>query len=50
MNIYDKFIKPVWTRYGIWPFAALIVVVLAAAYLFQVDLGGYFNHLLGVQP
>lgn len=48
MDWYSKFVVPVWKQYKIWPFAALVVLLLIAAYIFGVDLGAYFNRLLGL--
>lgn len=45
---YQKLIAPVWKRYGVWPFALLLVVALIAAYVFGVDLGTYINRRLGL--
>lgn len=46
--LYAKFIAPVWTRYGIWPFILFAILLLVAAYVFRVDLGAWANRLLGV--
>lgn len=44
----DSYIKAIWGRYGLWGFVLIAVLLLGAAYLFGVDLGGYFNRLLGL--
>jgi hypothetical protein len=48
MERINEYIKAVWTKYGLWPFVLIFVMVLVAAYIFGVNIGGYFNGLLGV--
>lgn len=45
---YQKFIVPLWTEYKIWGFILIAALVLGAAYVFGVDVGGYINRLLGL--
>lgn len=45
----DGYIKAIWGQYKIWGFVLIFVLLLGAAYLFGVDLGGYFNRLLGLR-
>lgn len=53
MNWYEKFIVPLWKEYKIWGFvivvAVLLVVLVVAALVLGVDVGGYINNLLGVK-
>lgn len=48
MDWYSKFIVPIWKEYKIWGFVLIGVLLLVAAYVFGVDLGSYFNRLLGL--
>jgi hypothetical protein len=47
MDWYQKFIVPLWKEYKLWGFILIGVLLLGAAYIFGVDLGGYINGLLG---
>ena len=49
MDWYEKFIVPIWKQYKLPGFIAIVVLLLAAAYSFGVDLGGWLNNLLGVR-
>jgi len=46
MDWYSKFIVPIWKEYKLPGFVAIGVLVLAAAYVFGVDLGGAINAFL----
>ena len=46
---FDTYVKAIWTQYKLPGFIAIVVLLLAAAYVFGVDLGGWLNNLLGVQ-
>lgn len=48
MNLYDKFVVPLWKEYKLWGFILIAVLLLAAAYIFGVDIGGYINRWLGL--
>lgn len=48
MERFDRYVKAIWDKYGIWAFVLIIVLLLGAAYLFGVDLATFFNNLLGV--
>jgi hypothetical protein len=48
MERLNEYIKAIWSEYKIWGFVLIFVLVLIAAWVFQVDIGGYFNSLLGV--
>lgn len=45
----DSYVKAIWGRYGLGGFVVIAVLLLGAAYLFGVDLGGWVNRLLGLQ-
>lgn len=45
---YQKFIVPLWKEYKLPGFIVIALLILAAAWLFGVDLGGYVNRLLGL--
>lgn len=47
MERFDRYVAALWGKYGIWAFVLIAVLLLGAAYLFGVDLGGYVNRLLG---
>jgi len=48
MDWYNKFIVPIWKEYKLWGFILIAVLVLAAAWVFKVDIGGFINGWLGV--
>lgn len=45
---FDTYVKAIWTQYKLPGFIAIAALLLAAAYIFGVDLGGWLNKLLGV--
>ncbi len=45
----DEYIRAIWSKTGLWGFIIIGVLLLAAAYIFGVDLGGWLNNLLGVR-
>ena len=45
---YQKFIVPIWNEYKLPGFVVIGVLLLAAAYVFGVDLGAWVNRLLGL--
>lgn len=45
---YQKLIVPLWTEYKLPGFIVIVVLLLAAAWFFGVDLGTYFNRRLGL--
>ena len=45
---FDTYVKAIWTQYKLPGFIAIVVLLLAAAYVFGVDLGAWANNLLGV--
>jgi len=49
MDWYEKFIVPLWNEYKLWGFILIAVLLLGAAWLFGVDLGGYVNGWLGLE-
>lgn len=50
MNWYDKFIVPLWKEYKLWGFlimiAVLLVILVVAALVLGVDIGGFVNRWL----
>jgi len=48
MERLDRYVKAIWAEYKLVGFIAIAVVLLIAAYVFGVDLGGYINRLLGL--
>jgi len=48
MERLDRYVKAIWAEYKLVGFIAIAVVLLIAAYVFGVDLGGYVNRLLGL--
>lgn len=44
---FDRYVAAIWGKYGIWGFVLIALLLLGAAYLFGVDVGGYVNGLLG---
>jgi len=44
----DGYVKAIWSEYKLWGFVVIGVLLLVAAYVFGVDLGGWLNNLLGV--
>ena len=48
MDWYEKFIVPIWKQYKLPGFIAIVVLLLAAAYVFGVDLGGAINRWMGL--
>lgn len=49
MERFDRYVKAIWGQYKIWGFILIALLLLGAAYVFGVDLGGYINNLLGVK-
>jgi hypothetical protein len=45
---FDTYVKAIWKQYKLPGFIAIIVLLLAAAYLFGVDLGGAINRWMGL--
>lgn len=43
---FDTYVKAIWTQYKLPGFIAIVVLLLAAAYVFGVDLGGAINAFL----
>ena len=44
----DEYIRAIYKDHKIWGFVVIGVLLLVAAYVFGVDLGGWLNNLLGV--
>lgn len=40
---FDSYIKAIWIEYKIWGFVLIFVLLLGAAWIFGVDLGGFVN-------
>ncbi len=47
MNRFDTYVKALWTEYKIWGFVIVFVLIVAALYLFKVDVGQFINNWLG---
>lgn len=45
---YRKIFVPIWKQYKLPGFIVIAVLILAAAWFFGVDIGGYVNGLLGL--
>jgi len=52
MERFDRYVAALWAQYKIWGFviivAVLLVVLVVAALVLGVDVGGYVNRLLGL--
>jgi hypothetical protein len=52
MERFDRYVKAIWEKMGLYGFIIIVAVILAvlvvAALVLGVDIGGYINRLLGV--
>jgi len=48
MERLDRYVRAIWSEYKIWGFVLIFILLLVAAWVFKVDLGVYFNRLLGL--
>lgn len=52
MGRFDRYVKAIWEKMGLWGFVIIVAVLLAvlvvAALVLKVDVGGYINNLLGL--
>ena len=52
MERFDRYVKAIWDKMGLYGFVLIVAVILAvlvvAALVLGVDVGGYINGLLGL--
>jgi hypothetical protein len=48
MNRFDRYVSALWQEYKLWGFVVLVVLAVAIAYIFGIDVGGYVNRWLGL--
>lgn len=50
MDRFDRYLSALWSRNGLLGIVVVVLLVAALCWLFKVDVGGFVNRMLGVQP